>query len=153
MLRDASRRAWAAEASALASGRDAPQHEGIGEHRAFWPNEAKDHLAIRVVPAKAGTHDHRRWLWVPALPSLSRGSAGTTIAWSERSTNLRLCEMTAGQFHCLWIVIYNEWCNSNVSVAFERSNSLHGDMVKEGPVSPSVVIPYVTIRRHNVLWI
>jgi len=26
-----------------------------------------------VVPAKAGTHNHRRWLWVPALPSLSRG--------------------------------------------------------------------------------
>src|SRR5262249_9797706 len=23
-----------------------------------------------VVPAKAGTHDHRRWLWVPALAAL-----------------------------------------------------------------------------------
>ena len=25
-----------------------------------------------VVPAKAGTHDHRRWLWVPALAPLGR---------------------------------------------------------------------------------
>src|SRR5262249_39529427 len=44
----------------------------------------------------AGTHDHRRWLWVPALPSLSRGSAGTTIAWSGRSTNQEVYEMAAG---------------------------------------------------------
>jgi hypothetical protein len=27
---------------------------------------------------------------------LSLRSAGTTMAWSERSTNLRLCEMTTG---------------------------------------------------------
>jgi urease accessory protein len=27
---------------------------------------------IRVVPAKAGTHCHRWWLWVPALASLGR---------------------------------------------------------------------------------
>src|SRR5215471_11541522 len=48
-----------------------------------------------VVPAKAGTHDHRRWLWVPALAALGRGSAGTT-AGSVSSTNLRLCEMAVG---------------------------------------------------------
>jgi hypothetical protein len=36
-------------------------------------------------------------LWVPALPSLSRGSAGTTMAWSKRSTNPQLYEMIAGR--------------------------------------------------------
>src|SRR5262249_24234088 len=72
MLRDASQRIRAVEAPALASRCDAPQHEGEGR-RAFggtnptiiWPS---------VVPAKAGTHHHRQWLWVPALASLSRGS-------------------------------------------------------------------------------
>src|SRR5258707_1234567 len=39
---------------------------------AFWRNEAKTTLAIGVVPAKAGTHDHCRWLWVPALAALGR---------------------------------------------------------------------------------
>src|SRR5262245_55823961 len=29
-----------------------------------------------VVPAKAGTHDHRRWLWVPALAALGRDDDG-----------------------------------------------------------------------------
>src|SRR5262245_13374911 len=36
----------------------------------------QDHLAIRVVPAKAGTHDRRRWLWVPALAALGRDDDG-----------------------------------------------------------------------------
>jgi hypothetical protein len=35
-------------------------------------------------PRESGTHDHRRWLWVPALRPLSRASAGTTMAWSKR---------------------------------------------------------------------
>jgi len=30
----------------------------------------------RVVPAKAGTHNHRRWLWVPALAALGRDDDG-----------------------------------------------------------------------------
>ena len=33
MLRDASQRIWGAEASALASRCDAPQHEGEGKHQ------------------------------------------------------------------------------------------------------------------------
>src|SRR6266446_1198687 len=83
MLRDASQRSRVAEASVLASRCDAPQRGGrtlpFGGTKCRHP----------VVPAKAGTHDHRRWLWVPALPSLSRGSAGTTTG-SVLSTNLRL---------------------------------------------------------------
>src|SRR5215471_11361342 len=98
MLRDASQRASAGDVPALASRCDAPQHEGEGaprilakrtqrrfgqtKPRIIWPS---------VVPAKAGTHNHRRWLWVPALAT----SAGTT-AGSVLSTNLRLYEMTAG---------------------------------------------------------
>src|SRR5262249_729650 len=79
MLRDASQRASAGDVPALASRCDAPQHEGEGarrilakrtkgrlgqtKRRIIWPS---------VVPAKAGTHDHRRWLWVPALAALGR---------------------------------------------------------------------------------
>ena len=94
MPRDASQRIWAVEALALASRCDAPQHEGEGEPR-ILAKRSQGSFRRPVVPAKAGTHDHRRWLWVPALPSLSRGSAGTT-AGSVSSTNLRLCEMAAG---------------------------------------------------------
>ena len=39
---------------------------------------------------------------------LSLRSAGTTIAWFARSTNLRLWEKIAGR-----VVIYNEWHNQN----------------------------------------
>src|SRR5262245_45762628 len=80
MLRDASQRASAGEAPALASRCDAPQHEGEGAPRIL---AKRSQGSFGVVPAKAGTHDHRRWLWVPALPSLSRGSAGTTTARAE----------------------------------------------------------------------
>src|ERR1700746_310340 len=88
MLRDASQRIWAVEAAALASRCDAPQHEGEGGAAHFGEAKPTGILPIDVVPAKAGTHDHRRWLWVPALRPPSRASAGTTIAWSVRSTNL-----------------------------------------------------------------
>jgi hypothetical protein len=35
-------------------------------------------------------------------------------------------------------VIYNGKCNSNVSVAFERPNSLHGDVVGKSDAAPFV---------------
>ena len=60
-----------------------------------------------VVPAKAGTHDHCQWLWVPALPSLSRGSAGTTTG-SVLRTNLRLWETIAGSVP-LFPACYLQW--------------------------------------------
>src|SRR5262249_7535234 len=82
MLRDASQRIWAVEAPALASRCAAPQHEGDG---------------ARVVPAKAGTHNRRRWLWVPALAALGRDDESL-----ERSTNLRVCEISAGAISLLW---------------------------------------------------
>ena len=92
---------------------------GTRERDAFWRNEPNGHFGETkptiiwpsVVPAKAGTHDLRRWLWVPTLAAL----AGTTIAWSGRSTNLRLWETNAGCAPLFPVVIYNEWCNSNVS--------------------------------------
>jgi hypothetical protein len=92
---------------------------GTRERDAFWRNEPNGHFGETkptiiwpsVVPAKAGTHDLRRWLWVPTLAAL----AGTPIAWSGRSTNLRLWETNAGCAPLFPVVIYNEWCNSNVS--------------------------------------
>src|SRR5262249_14688533 len=88
-----------------------------------------------VVLAKAGTHDHRRWLWVPALPSLSRGSAGTT-AGSLSSTNLRLCEMMAGA-----AALFRA-CYLQGMVQLQRVGP------REGPLwhHPRKL----TIRRHNV---
>jgi len=52
--------------------------------------------------------------WVPALRPLLRASAGTTIAWVVRETDLRLQETIAGSGPLFRIVIYNEWCNSKV---------------------------------------
>jgi hypothetical protein len=56
-----------------------------------------------VVPAKTGTHDHRRW-----GSRLSLRSAGTTIVRSERSTNLQVYEITAGAISLLWDC-YLQW--------------------------------------------
>jgi hypothetical protein len=60
-------------------------------------------------------------LWISALPSLSRGSAVTTIARRERRTNLRLREMTAGVISLFPIDINNDFCNSHVPAALRRS--------------------------------
>src|SRR5262249_50258431 len=65
--------------------------------------------ARAVVPAKAGTHDHRRWLWVPALAALGRDDESL-----ERSTNLRLYKMAAGGISMFPIDVNNGNCNSNV---------------------------------------
>src|SRR5580704_2635595 len=50
-------------------------------------NDARGVVPARGTPRRsrrgdlvAGTHGHRRWLWVPALHPLSRASAGTTMA-------------------------------------------------------------------------
>jgi hypothetical protein len=50
-----------------------------------------------VVPAKVGTHSHRRWLWVPALAALGRDDESL-----ERGTNLRVYEITAEAISLLW---------------------------------------------------
>jgi hypothetical protein len=42
-------------------------------------------LAIRVVPAEAGTHHHCRWLWVPALAALGRDDDGLARTKSQRA--------------------------------------------------------------------
>ena len=91
------------------------------ERRAAHLGETNPTNPARVVPAKAGTHDHRRWLWVPALPSLSRGSAGTTNRLSEAPT-CGCAKWRPGRFHCCGIVIYNESCNSNVSGQIGRAH-------------------------------
>jgi len=45
-----------------------------------------------VIPAKAGTHNHGLWLWVPALAALGRDD---DLSY-ERRTNLRLWETVTG---------------------------------------------------------
>jgi hypothetical protein len=57
---------------------------------------------------------------------------------SERNPQLQ--EMTAAAISLLPIVIYNEFCNCNVSVAFERSNSLHSDVVERAHAARCVVV-------------
>jgi hypothetical protein len=100
MLRDASQRSRAGETSVLVSRCDAPQHEGEGRG-VFSPNEPKTILAIRVVPAKAGTHDHRGWLWVPALAALGRDDNGLVRANNQPAAagnDCRLAVPVSGLF-------------------------------------------------------
>src|SRR5215831_2502147 len=87
MLRDASQRIWPAEAPAFASRCAAPQHEGDG---------------ARVVPAKAGTHDHRRWLWVPALAALGRDDDCLARA-EHQPADVRNRDW--GNFHCFGLIL------------------------------------------------
>src|SRR5262249_53183921 len=85
-------------------------------------------ISPSVVRAKAGTHDQRRWLWVPALPSLSRGSAGTTIAWPERAPTCGCTKSRLGQFHCFGLILTMEIATSTCRAA-------------EGDVSPHMSPP------------
>ena len=116
MRRDAPQRTWAMEASSLGFRCDAPQHEGEGHRilakrtqRAFWPSGSS--------PRKRG-----RMITAAGHGSLSPRSAGTTIAWCERRTNLRLHEMTAGVISLFPVVIYNEVCNSHVPAALSAQD-------------------------------
>ena len=91
MLRDASQRIWGAEAPALASRCDAPQHEGGGKHQP---------VAVR--------NDGRRRFPV----------SGLFFTGNDATPTCRAAE---------------------------------ADVAPSGV--PSVVIPYLTNRRHNVFWI
>ena len=53
---------------------------------------------------------------------LSLRSAGTTIVWSERRTNLRLHEIPAGVISLFPVVIYKEVCNSHVPAALSAQD-------------------------------
>jgi len=113
MLRDAPQRTWAVEALALGFRSEGRRILAKRTQRAFWPSGSSPRGAprgsksafTRVCDALcvAGTP-----LWGPMVTAggygsrLSLRSAGTTIAWSERSINPRLCEMTAGAISLFW---------------------------------------------------
>ena len=66
---------------------------------------------------------------------------GRRWLWTGRSTNLRLCEMTAGAISLFRVVIYNDFCNSHVSG--RRGPNLLPKMchpICRPDVAPSVVI-------------
>src|SRR5262245_45756319 len=75
------------KAPVLASRCDAPQHEGAGARRILA--ERSQRMLARVVPAKAGTHNHGLWLWVPALRPLRGRRPG------RRSFGLREHQLAA----------------------------------------------------------
>src|SRR5262249_12886678 len=62
MLRDASRRTWAVEAPALASGRNAPQHEGEGGATHFGQTKPSGEYAclVRANDQPAAVQNDRR---------------------------------------------------------------------------------------------
>jgi hypothetical protein len=68
---------------------DAPQHEGDGARRIFWPNEPKRGVCV-----------------------FGRSEA-PTCGCTKRSL---------AQFHCFRIVIYNDFCNSDVSAALSAQD-------------------------------
>jgi hypothetical protein len=159
MLRDASQRIWAAEAFAPASRCDAPQHEGargaahFGETKpsSFWRNEAKDHFAIRSSPRKRGPMITAGGYGSRLSPRFREGRPGRRWLGPSEGPTCGCAKSPPGQFPCFGVVIYNDFCNSNVSG--RRGPNLLPQMchpICHPDVSPSVVIPCVTIRRHNV---
>src|SRR5262249_11685868 len=72
---------------------------------------------------------------------LSLRSAGTTIVWFERSTNLRLYEMTAGAISLLWDC-YLQWPAQLQRVGPARGPHVTPDVSPSviTHISPSVVI-------------
>src|SRR5262249_54746277 len=89
----------------------------------FWLDETKDHLTIRVVPAKAGTHDHRQWLWGPARAALGRDDDDLVQAKHhpvDARNDRRPRSIVSGLLFTMTFA--TRTCRSH-----ERSNSLHGD--------------------------
>src|SRR5262249_22602467 len=113
MLRDASQRAWAVEAPALASRCDAPQHEGKGARvvpARGTPRQQKRvyarlRRAMRRGDPVAGTHDQRRWLWVPALAALGRDDDGLARAEHQPAAARN---RDWGNFHCFQLILSME---------------------------------------------
>jgi len=67
--------------------------------RAFWRNEPNRHFGETNPRIHLGSSPRKRGPVITASgygSRLSLRSAGTTIAWSERRTNLRLHKITAG---------------------------------------------------------
>ena len=115
---------------------------GIRERGPFWRNEPNGHfgetnptciLPIGVVPAKAGTHDHCRWLWVPALAALGRDDSWFSLEHQP----------AAVQNHCR--------VGFPVSgLLFTGTFATHTCRAAEGPICyPKRVTPYVTPMCHH----
>jgi hypothetical protein len=69
----------------------------------------------RVVPAKAGTHNHGLLVMGPGSPPASRASAGTTIFRKNEKSTCGCRKRSPAPIHCFGVVIYNENCNPKVS--------------------------------------
>jgi hypothetical protein len=144
MLRDASQRTWAAEASAPASRCDAPQHEGEGAprilakriQRVFCPSVSSPRKRGPMITA--GGYGSRLSACFrgrrPGRRSVGRGEAPTYGCAKSGPT----------EFHCFRPVINNDFCNSNV--LGHRGLCVTPYVIPD--VSPSIVIPCAIIRRH-----
>jgi hypothetical protein len=92
-------------------------HFGQTKPRIIWPSGSPPRGAPRDARV-AGTPLRGPMITAGGYGSrLSLRSAGTTMAWPERRTNRRLYERTAGAISLFPIVIYNDLCNSHVSLA------------------------------------
>jgi len=113
-----------------------------GKPRAFCRTKRRATLAKRS--QASGSSPRKRGPMITAGGYGSRPLAALgrdDIAWSGRSTNLWLCEMAAGAISLFRVVIYNDFCNSNV--LGRRGRMCHPDV-------PPCVIPCATIRRHPI---
>jgi hypothetical protein len=72
--------------------------------------ERTQRVLLRSSPRKRGPIIIRRWLWVPAL-------AGRRPFGSREAPTCGCTKRSQGQCHCFRIVIYNDFCNSDVSAA------------------------------------
>jgi hypothetical protein len=132
MLRDASQRASAGEAPALASRCDAPQHEGersaahFGETNPriilakrtqahFGENEPKDHFAVRSSPRKRGPMITADGYGSRLSPRFREGRLGRRWLGPSEGPTCGCTKRLPGWLPCFRPVIYRDLCNSNVS--------------------------------------
>jgi hypothetical protein len=99
-------------------------HEGGGGQR-IWRDEANESdsgSSPRGAPRDArvagtplrGPMITGQWLWVPALPSLTRGSAGTTIFDGSEEPTCGCRNVAPTRAPCFRPVLYRELRNSRV---------------------------------------
>src|SRR5262245_62059068 len=97
-----------------------------------------------VVTAKAGTHDLRRWLWIPALAALGRDDDYLARA-EPQPADVRNRDW--GNFHCFGLIL-------TMKIATPTCSAAETEMCRPKCVTPYVThdvppsVRRVTIRRH-----
>jgi hypothetical protein len=95
----------------------------------------------------------RRWMDCRVKPGNDSGVAICSTCAPLRTQPTSVRNGDRGNFHCFGLILTMEIATPTCSAAGAHVSSHMSPAMWHHQALPSVVIPYVTIRRHNVFWI